>query len=338
MKHPLSVTLLLIGMFLLAQVIGLSLVSLSIKDVAVVNGATVIEHTTTAIGDRPDFVGWESFLYLVGGVLVGTGLLLLLIKFRKVRLWKFWFFLAVFLATSVAFGVLLPQLVALALALVLAFLKVYWPNPWVHNFSELFIYAGIAVLLVPIFDVFWMVVVLLAISVYDMIAVWRTKHMVAMAQFQTKSEMFAGLMVPKRESAPGPVAKMSPEAQETIPTVSISSKLRTTAARTATQKMVSVKPGTKPLPPPPSSPQVSHAVLGGGDVAFPMLFAGAVMEGLIRSGLARAPALFESLIVVAFAAVALTLLLIFAKKDRFYPAMPFLTAGCLLGWVVTMLL
>ena len=339
MKHPLSVTLLLIGLFVAAQLVGLFLVSKSIIAVQPVNGTIVLEHSTTAIGDRPNLVGWESFLYLLGGVLIGTGLLLLLIKFRKVKLWKFWFFLAVFLSTAVAFGVLLPQLLALALALVLALLKIYWPNPWVHNFSELFIYAGIAVLLVPIFDVFWMVVVLLAISIYDMIAVWRTKHMVTMAQFQSKSEVFAGLMIPKRETHPSTTdIRASTSTQGTASTVTKASKLSATTAKTVAQKDSSTKSGAIPPPSPPGSSASSHAILGGGDVAFPMLFTGAVMEGLVRSGLTKIDAFSESLIVVGFAAIALALLLIFAKKDRFYPAMPFLTAGCLLGWVVVLLL
>ena len=335
MKHPLSVTLLLIGLFVAAQLVGLFLVDKSIVAAQSVNGTIVLEHSTTAIGDRPNLVGWESFLYLLGGVLIGTALLLLLIRFRKVKLWKFWFFLAVFLSTAVAFGVLLPQLIALALALALALLKVYWPNPWVHNFSELFIYAGIAVLLVPIFDVFWMVIVLLAISLYDMIAVWRTKHMVTMAQFQSKSEVFAGLMIPKHETQ-GAATVTPPAAHEPASATSRSAKLRPTTTKITA---AGAKLGVQSPPSPPSAPATgSHAVLGGGDVAFPMLFTGAVLEGLVRSGLTKTAAFSESLIVIGFAAIALALLLLFAKKDRFYPAMPFLTAGCLLGWVVTMLI
>jgi presenilin-like A22 family membrane protease len=271
--------------------------------------------------------------------LIGTGLLLLLIRFRKVRLWKFWFFLAVFLSTAVAFGVLLPQVVALALAFILALLKVYRPNPWVHNLTELFIYAGIAVLLVPLFDVFWVLLLLLAISLYDMIAVWRTRHMVTMARFQSQSDLFAGLMVPKRElpvpSAP-PFTQTTVIPQEEVPLPKKGVPHQTRTLRTTASKRGGGKVGIRPLPP-LSAPSPSYAILGGGDIAFPMLFAGAVMEGLIRGGLTRGEALSTSLIVVAFAALALALLLIFAKKDRFYPAMPFLTAGCLLGWAVTLL-
>ena len=344
MKHPLNVTLLLIGLFVAAQVIGLSLVSMSIEKVAVVNGATVIEHTTTAIGERPNISGYVSFLYLLGGVLIGTGLLLLLIRFRKVRLWKFWFFLAVFLSTAVAFGVLLPQLAALAIALILALLKVYRPNPWVHNITELFIYAGIAVLLVPLFDVFWALLLLIAISLYDMIAVWRTKHMVTMARFQSQSDLFAGLMVPKAPDSPSGTTPLFtqttviPQKDVPLPRKGTPPSQQTRLLRTTASKRSGGKTGIRQLPPPPAPSAASYAILGGGDIAFPMLFAGAVMEGLIRSGLTRVTALYESLIVVGFAAVALTLLLVFAKKERFYPAMPFLTAGCLLGWLVVLLL
>ena len=46
----------------------------------------------------------------------------------------------------------------------------------------------------------------------------------------------------------------------------------------------------------------------------------------------------NALVIPACAAIALFLLLYFGKKDRFYPAMPFITAGCLAGYGLTFLL
>jgi hypothetical protein len=34
----------------------------------------------------------------------------------------------------------------------------------------------------------------------------------------------------------------------------------------------------------------------------------------------------------------LSLLFVYAKKDKFYPAMPFITAGCNVGWLIVLLL
>ena len=46
----------------------------------------------------------------------------------------------------------------------------------------------------------------------------------------------------------------------------------------------------------------------------------------------------QSMIIVATTTLALALLFMAAKKDRFYPAMPFISAGCLVGWAVTLLI
>ena len=67
------------------------------------------------------------------------------------------------------------------------------------------------------------------------------------------------------------------------------------------------------------------AVLGGGDIGFPLIFTGTV---LFSVGLERA------LIVTMFSTLSLFILLILSKKDRFYPAMPFLTTGCLVGFAI----
>jgi hypothetical protein len=48
-------------------------------------------------------------------------------------------------------------------------------------------------------------------------------------------------------------------------------------------------------------------------------------------------AFLQSSVIILTTTIALTLLFVFAKKGKFYPAMPFLTAGCLLGWVITLL-
>ena len=64
------------------------------------------------------------------------------------------------------------------------------------------------------------------------------------------------------------------------------------------------------------------AILGGGDVIFPIITAGVMF---VQFGLW--PAIF----VIIGAALGLSYLLFFAEKKKFYPAMPFITAGIFLG-------
>jgi len=287
MKHTLVVTSFLVILFFAAQLIGLS-VTQSYIDVqaSMEEGETVWKDLPSVAGvkvDRPDVEPETSIWYILAAVVVGTLLILLIIKYGKTLLWKLWFYLAIVLCLQIALAAFITPLIAFILALLLGWFKVFKPNLYLHNLSELFVYGGLAAIFVPILNVFYAFVLLIALSVYDMYAVWKSKHMVKMAKFQTESGIFAGLMLPyKLPKLTGKVKK----------------KTRT-------------------------------AVLGGGDIGFPLIFAGTVM---VASGYLNA------VIVAIGASLALCGLLWAGQKDKFYPAMPFLTIGCALGYVVTFLL
>jgi presenilin-like A22 family membrane protease len=307
-KHTLPVTAILIGVFVISQLVGLGLITMGINIQTDENGKPVIQHEDTALGPRPETTGLQSFLYLVIGVAIGTGVLLFMIYFRLSGVMKLWLLIAIAMATTISLGSILPFYLALAIAITLAVWRTWKPNVWVHNISEVFVYSGIALLLVPIFDVFYAVLLLIVIAIYDAYAVWRSEHMIKMAKFQTESKVFAGLLVPY---------KAEKEAVKKAAT-DVKSQLKT---------KVVVKPS-----------EPTNAILGGGDVAFPMLFAGVVMDWLLKNGATKIAAYMQSLIVVFFATIALLLLFMYAKQDRFYPAMPFITAGCFIGFGVVWLL
>ncbi|MEM4638049.1 MAG: presenilin family intramembrane aspartyl protease [Candidatus Woesearchaeota archaeon] len=324
MKHTLKVTIFLLSFFVLAQVTGLWLIN---KDATIKindDGSISVSHSDTSLGERPRTEGFGSFLYLIIGVAVGTIIVLILVKFKKSNIWRYWFFLAVWMALSIAIGVLVKTKiffdydVAMIIALILAIWKIWRPNIFIHNLTEVLIYSGIAVLLVPIFDVFWAIMLLLAISLYDMYAVWKSKHMVKMAKFQTKSNVFAGLMIPYK----------SKDNQLEKSTINKKDKLATSKSINSVSLKVKGLNVKKP----------KTAILGGGDVVFPLIMTGAVMENLLREGLTKSQAFLQSSIMILTTTIALALLFFFAKKDKFYPAMPFITAGCLLGWVIVIII
>lgn len=302
MKHDLWVTLAILSIFFLTQIFGLFLVNEDISQVQTINNTIIIEHQETSIGPRPETTGFGSFLYLAIAIAIGTVLVLLIIKFKKMMLWKTWFFLAVFLSMSIALGVLMNSWLAFSLAFILAILKIWKRNILIHNLTEVLMYSGLAVLLVPIFDLFWVFALLIAISIYDMYAVWKSKHMVKMAQFQAKSNLFAGLMIPYKKEE-GIVMK--------IPD----------------------KPGLKP-----QKKKITNAILGGGDVVFPLIFAGVVMETLILQGVSTTMAFFQTTIISVTVTLSILGLFVFAKKEKFYPAMPIVTLGCVVGYLIILLL
>lgn len=305
MKHPVHPTALIITIFVVAQLCGLGLLAADLTTSTDADGTISVDYSESVAGPRPETSGAGSLTFLLVGVAIGTALLLVLAKFKLHAFWKIWYFGAVWVAMAIAVGAVIPAGWAYALAAALAAWKIFKPNVVVHNLTEILIYTGLAFLIVPIFDVLWASILLLAIAVYDAIAVWKSKHMISLANFQTESKLFAGLQIPyssggKPQAVPAPAKKP---------------KKKKRATRTG-----------------------HTAILGGGDIAFPLLFSGAVLEWLVTKGYAPVDAYLLTLTIVITAAISLAGLFVFAKKDRFYPAMPFLAAGCFAGLGIVALL
>lgn len=280
MKHTLRVTLLLTGLFFLAQIIGLGILDGYLqKEEYSVGNVTYTNVTWAALpygAERPEFEEKTSFLPVFGIILVATLLILVLMRFQLFRLWKVWFFVSVWFCLTVAFTTVMGDQVALILAGLLGLLKIVWKNVYVHNVTEIFIYGGLAAVFVPFLNILSMSILLVLIGVYDAIAVWRTKHMISMAQFQAKLKVFAGLLIPYGRN--------------------------------------------------------KTAILGGGDIGFPLLFSGVMLKTY---------GWMEGVLVSVVVTGALFFLLVKSEKNRYYPAMPFLGAGCFIGllivWVLQLL-
>jgi presenilin-like A22 family membrane protease len=183
---------------------------------------------------------------------------------------------------------------ALVFALVFAYLKIYRKGIIIHNLTELLIYPGIAAIFVPLLNVYFVLALLVIISLYDAWAVWKSGIMQKMAKYQmNKLNLFSGFLVPY-----------------------VSSKVK------AKLKLMKKSKSKKKI-------RVNVAILGGGDVVFPIITAGVVMRSL-----GIIPALF----VILGATLGLSYLFFFAEKKKFYPAMPFITAGILLSlalfWII----
>ncbi len=314
MKHDMKVTFFLILLFFTAQTVGLFLLNQSIESINTGENGTIEVKYSEPITGRPDIKDEASFSYILFMIFIGTALLLLLIKFRLFKVWKIWFFLAVWGALAISFSVIIPETIALILGIILAYLKLFRPNIFIHNLTEVFMYGGIAIMISPLFTVFWGTMLLIAISVYDAIAVWKLKHMITLATAQAEEKMFAGLLIPyKKQDEHTDELKI----KEKKP---IKSEIK-----------ISIPKGLK-------EEGVKSAILGGGDIAFPLIFAGTIMTWLIQTGVTKELAFLQSLIITFFSGVALFLLLVKGKKDKFYPAMPFITAGCLIGYGIVYLI
>ncbi len=321
MKHNIPMTILLLAMFVATQLIGLYVINSDPFHISQeINGTVETTENPALSFVQPPEIQEESdfgiyFSSIVVAFIFAIVILFLLTKFKIDFVLRIWFFAVVAIALDLSLTAIFPEFfyflnpiiyytVPVIIAIPLAFLKIFRRNFIVHNITELLIYPGIATIFVSILNFWSILVLLLLISGYDIWAVWHSGIMQKMARYQIdKLKVFSGFFVPY-----------------------ISKKLRMQL-----KKMKKAKVKNKKI-------KVNIAILGGGDIVFPIITAGVILKttsvnlpfGLVFNG-----GLLPALFVVAGATLGLALLFIFSKKKKFYPAMPFITSGILLGLILS---
>lgn len=338
MKHNFKITAIIVLMFIISQFIGLSVVysydhyfgktsqqliaNGTISNETIPDLSIVRENLPPPVEIKQTVDYVSIIISLVIGITIAVFLFLLLSKINARLLIKIWFTFVVFLCLSIAISLLLyPQfglslftifgkrfslaeIIAVPLAIIFTYLKIFKRNLIAHNLSELLIYPGLAVVFLPIVNLLLVIILLIIISVYDMIAVWKTKHMIKMAKFQVNElKLFTGFLIPY-------IRKEDRIKIEKIKTMKLSDKQKN--QRLKKEKI-----------------HVQIAALGGGDVAFPMIFVGVILLSL---------GLLPAIITILTTALSLVLLLFFSEKGKFYPAMPFLSIGCLIGLLISLMI
>ena len=298
MKHSLKITAILLVFFLLAQLLGIVILYQYIDAGKTTEaGKTIFKELP--YGERPQMEEETSWISIVISIIIGTILLLILIKLGWMLVWKFWFLIAVITSLTISLGAFLSPEIAFFLALFFSIWKIFKPNFIIQNLTELFLYGGLAVIFVPLLNLWSMSLLLILISIYDAYAVWKSKHMVTMAKSMAHAKVFAGLLIPYS------LKKQKVEEQ----------KVTITKGKAGKAVKGKLPAGMLPM-------KVKTAIIGGGDIGFPLIFAGVILK---EFGLAY------SLIIPFFAALGLSFLLWKGDENKFYPAMPFISAGCFLG-------
>jgi len=305
MKHNLKITAVLLTMFLVAQFIGLAVVNADIFHIEEeVNGTVQQVSNPNVAWVAPPKVEKESdffniFLSLIIAFIIAISLLFFLNRFKFSLLLRIWFFVVVCLALFLAFYSLeklagfeinspLPISIAAVIAVSLAFFKIFKRNLLVHNFTELLIYPGIAAIFVPILNFYTLIALLVIISVYDMWAVWKSGLMQKMAKSQLDNlKIIGGFMVPYISKKTGQKIK----------------KWKKTLKRSELKK---------------KKIKMDIAILGGGDVVFPIIAAGVMFKTF---------GLYSAILVIIGATLGLAYLFARSEKKKFYPAMPFISTG-----------
>ncbi len=299
MKHKLSITLILLTMFIVTQLIGIYVINTS-------------DSQGLPFGLDEETSGAEpNFISILFALVVAFVLFSLIMKYDLKLVVRIWFFIVVTIALSVSINTFLYGLVeasakaALFIAILFAFFKIIKPNIIVHNFTELLIYPGVAVILIPILSVYSIIVLLIIIAIYDAWAVWKSGIMQKMAKYQMQEvKIFGGFLIPT----------MDKKTREKIRQIKQKYKGKTIPASIKKKKF-----------------KVNLAILGGGDVVFPIITMGVFMRAYPEQVLFGVPGLVPALFILGGALLSLTYLFATTKKDKAYPAMPYITTGIFAG-------
>jgi len=234
-----------------------------------------------------------SFSQFILNFLLATLFIFLILRFVKFEkekgtIFKILFILAVSLGGLLFLETWLPE----PLSLIFVFVLIFWwlkkPSVLIQDLLIILGIAGTGSILGLSLNPLMVILLLVIFSIYDFIAVYKTKHMVRMAKAMLESRAILAIVIPPnifgfRES------------------------------------LEKIQPGGKFL------------ILGGGDIAFPLIFS----VSLIPSGI------FNSLIVALFSLIGLFASFWFFTKQKErkpIPALPPIALFSIIGYLITKIL
>jgi len=303
---------------LLAQLIGIVILSQYIDFQATAATGITTTNANNYVVAPPQVENESySFISIILAIIIGTVIILWLIKIDAIIVWKIWFLVSITTALTYAFYPMIHFLIAqettaisvtIALALILGYLKIFRANYIAHTIGELFIYAGLAALFVPILNLTSAIILLLLLAAYDYYMVNKSGHMITLAKASVDEKLISGLYA----GTPGGSHKQKEKKNETTVTTTIGTNTKSLHSAKVAREIKSAE--HEP------SAQTTGVMVGGGDIAFPLFFAGALMKhsGTLGSGL----------LVAVCATIGLCVLFAIGKRGKFYPAIPFVAAGC----------
>jgi len=232
-----------------------------------------------------------SFLQFISYFFLGTLFIVILSYFKKFQRQKAFIYKSLFVITTFSSGLITLDILGISNILGLVFMSIlifFWlkaPSALNHNALIILGISSIGSILGLSLSPMTVAFILIIFSIYDFIAVYKTKHMIKMAKDMIESGSILALVLPqKTDDFKAPLNSI------------------TTAGKSI--------------------------ILGGGDIAFPLIMASSLVpEGFLKV-----------LIVSIFAVLGFsTSFLIFAsgKERRSIPALPPIALGSILGFLIT---
>ena len=280
------------------------------------NGGEILdgEDTSRNLPFGLEESGESNIVSLIFSIALTVVLFFLLMKYDLKLVVRLWFFLVVLLALTISLNSFIPRTIiystslAIIFSVFLSLLKIFRPSILIHNGTEILIYPGIAAIIAPLINVVGIIILLVLIALYDAWAVWHSGIMQKMAKYQMEEvKVFGGFLIPHLDK----------KTKDKIKKLKQKYSKKELLEKFKKQKL-----------------KVRLAILGGGDVVFPIIAMGVFMGAFPEAELFGIVGLIPALFILGGSFLALVHLFIITKKDRAYPAMPWISSGALIGMLM----
>ncbi|MBD3262792.1 hypothetical protein GF374_00240 [Candidatus Woesearchaeota archaeon] len=241
-----------ISLFMLVQLLGLWV------------GLTIIRTVPLPKMEAGPSVIWFLIIFVIA-----TAGILLALKFLKHKTpFGLLFAFLIFVGSDIVFSTFVPwRALAIVLALSVVAMRFLWPNILTQNIAIIIAIAGVSAQLGALLPIAAIIIILVILSVYDVWAVFKTKHMVHMAK---------GLI--QRGMTP---MIISPNSWRDL----------TQSMKTVTQEKLKTRK---------RKPSLRYMMLGTGDIAFPLVFAVSALSQSIISAAAVIIGALVGIVVIHF--------------------------------------
>jgi len=178
----------LLVLFFATQLLGLAVANVLIKE----------NVKVTILTENPEDI--ENAFALFGYILLVTIIFLLIITFVKVRgITMLFEILALSATATLVFEALLPDIALLFVIIIILLRLLLKENLFVKNISSMVATAGAGALIGISIGVVPVIAFLSILCIYDYIAVFKTRHMIKMAEAITKDNAAFTFSLPSKE-------------------------------------------------------------------------------------------------------------------------------------------
>lgn len=140
-----------------------------------------------------------AWWYFVIYFLVASAIIYMALKIIKGKKpFKFFYVFLIFFGSFFVFNIWFDEFIALIFCLMLLLLCYTFPRVLVHNISLILAVVGASVALGLAVKPTHVIIILIFISIYDMIAVWKTKHMVTMFRGLVQRGVYFAVVIPRK--------------------------------------------------------------------------------------------------------------------------------------------